>query len=109
VAAAGGAAYSYDFRWQAPGGPLAGLAFHCLDVPFVFDQLNAPGVAEAAGGPPPGPLAAAVHGAWTRFVTEADPGWPRYDTRSRPVMVFAAESAVQDDPLRLEREAWPAT
>ena len=47
-AEAGGPAYTYDFRWAPRTGPLAGLAFHCLDVPFFFDALGEPGVAEAA-------------------------------------------------------------
>jgi para-nitrobenzyl esterase len=105
---AGGDAWTYDFRWTAPGGPLPGLAFHCLDVPFAFDNLGEPGVAEATGGAAPAELASAVHGAWVRFVTDGDPGWSRYDTGKREVMVFAAQSAVKEDPLRMEREAWSA-
>src|SRR5207248_2032065 len=74
-AEAGGAAYAYDFRWAPSAGPLAGLAFHCLDVPFFFDALGEPGVTEAAGPAPPAALAADMHGALVRFVTGGDPGW----------------------------------
>jgi len=105
-AAAGGAAYAYDFRWAASGGLLPGLAFHCLDVPFAFDALGEPGVREAAGPTPPASLAADMHGAWVRFVTHGDPGWERYETGKRPVMIFAEPSAVDDDPLAMERAAW---
>ena len=105
-AEAGGAAYAYDFRWAASTGSLTGLAFHCLDVPFVFDALAEPGVREAAGPAPPASLAAAMHGAWVRFVTDGDPGWARYQAGRRPVMVFAEPSAVYEDPLRIERAAW---
>ena len=105
-AEAGGAAYAYDFRWAASTGSLTGLAFHCLDVPFVFDALAEPGVREAAGPAPPASLAAAMHGAWVRFVTDGDPGWARYQAGRRPVMVFAEPSAVYEDPLRMERAAW---
>ena len=105
-AGAGGAAYAYDFRWAASAGRLPGLAFHCLDVPFAFDALGEPGVREAAGPTPPASLAADMHGAWVRFVTHGDPGWERYETGKRPVMVFAEPSAVQDDPLAMERTAW---
>ncbi len=107
-AEAGGAAYAYDFRWATPVPPLAGLAFHCLDVPFVFDTLGEPGVREAAGPAAPASLAADMHGAWVRFVTEGDPGWERYDTGRRPVMVFAEPSAMHEDPLAAERTAWAA-
>jgi para-nitrobenzyl esterase len=105
-AEAGGAAYAYDFRWAASAGRLPGLAFHCLDVPFAFDALGEPGVREVAGPAPPASLAADMHGAWVRFVTHGDPGWARYETGKRPVMVFAEPSAVHEDPLAMERAAW---
>ena len=104
-AEAGGPAYSYDFRWAPRNGPLAGLAFHCLDVPFFFDALGEPGVAEAAGPDPPGALAADMHGALVRFVTDGTPGWEPHGAGRRPVMVFAEPAGVQDDPLQLERTA----
>jgi para-nitrobenzyl esterase len=107
-AEAGGDAWIYDFRWSAPSGPLPGLAFHCLDVPFAFDNLSDPRAAEATGGAAPAELASAVHGALVRFVTDGDPGWGRYESGKREVMVFAEQSAVQEDPLQMEREAWPA-
>jgi para-nitrobenzyl esterase len=102
----GGAAWAYDFRWAAPGGPLRGMAFHCLDVPFAFGTTGEPGVAEAAGGPVPAGLAAQVHGSLVRFVTDGDPGWPRYDSGTRAVMGFGEPSSVLHDPLRSERLAW---
>jgi para-nitrobenzyl esterase len=105
-AQAGGAAYAYDFRWAPAEGPLAGLAFHCLDVPFVFDALDEPGVREVTGQAPPASLAADMHRAWVRFVTDGGPGWERYETGRRPVMVFGEQSAVHQDPLHLERAAW---
>jgi para-nitrobenzyl esterase len=105
-AEAGGAAFSYDFRWAAPAGPFSGLAFHCLDIPFVFDARGETGVREVAGPAPPASLAAEMHGAWVHFVTDGDPGWKRYDTGRRPVMVFAEPSAVHEDPLAMERAAW---
>jgi len=105
-AEAGGAAYAYDFRWAPSAGLLAGLAFHCLDIPFAFDTLGEPGVREVAGPTPPASLAADMHGAWVRFVTHGDPGWERYETGTRLVMVFAEPSAVREDPLALERAAW---
>jgi len=105
-AQAGGAAYTYDFRWATTVEPLAGLAFHCLDVPFAFDALGEPGVREVTGPAPPVSLAADMHGAWVRFVTDGDPGWERYETCRRPVMVFAEPSAVHEDPLETERAAW---
>jgi len=107
-AAAGGRAFTYDFRWTAPAGPLAGLAFHCLDVPFFFDALAEPGVTAAAGPAPPQELATRMHGALVRFVTEGDPGWERFGSDRSPVMIFGEPSEVREDPLELERAAWAA-
>ena len=105
-AAAGGTAYCYDFAWGSQADAIRGRAIHSLEIPFVFGTLTEPGVTAAAGDAPPEQLARDMHGAWVRFVTDGDPGWPRYDTSTRPVMVFGRDSAVQHDPLRPEREAW---
>jgi para-nitrobenzyl esterase len=105
--AAGGAAYAYDFRWASPAGPLRGLSFHCLDMPFAFDLLGEAGVREAAGDAPPAALAAEMHGAWTRFITEGDPGWPRYNLTTRPVRVLDETSVTLDDPLRRNARPGP--
>ncbi|MGH3186600.1 MAG: carboxylesterase/lipase family protein [Streptosporangiaceae bacterium] len=105
-AAAGGQAYAYDFRHAPSEGPLRGLASHCLDIPFAFDTLGEPGVTEVAGSAPPVSLAADMHGGWVRFVTEGDPGWERYETGTRAVMVFTEQPAVRADPLQLERAVW---
>lgn len=65
-------AHTYEFRWESPvespvGGGKVG-AVHNLDLPFVFDVLDAPGVARTAGTPPQA-LADAMHGTWVRFVS----------------------------------------
>jgi para-nitrobenzyl esterase len=100
------AAYVYDFRWPSPVESLHGQACHCLDIPFAFDGLAEPGVREVAGDAPPATLASLVHGAWVRFVTDGHPGWDRYDTARRPVMIFGERAETRADPLRLERETW---
>ncbi len=107
-AAAGGAAFAYDFRWIASAGPLAGLAFHCLDIPFFFDALAEPGVTAAAGPAPPQDLATRMHGTLVRFVTDGDPGWERFGDGRSPVMIFDEPSEVRENPLELERAAWGA-
>src|SRR4029079_12014087 len=84
MAEAGGSAWSYDFRWAPPSRPLAGPGFPCLDVPFFFDALGEPGVAEAVGPAPPGALAADMHGAMVRFGADGAGGWapPRRDRKT---------------------------
>lgn len=64
--------WAYAFTWPSP---VSGSAEHCVDVPFIFDVLDAPGVRRVLGDEPPVSLAAAVHAAWVRFVRDGDPGW----------------------------------
>jgi para-nitrobenzyl esterase len=73
-------AYGYEFRWESPvespvGGGRVG-AVHNLDLPFVFDVLDAPGVERTAGPAAPQAVADAMHTAWVRFARSGDPGWP---------------------------------
>ncbi|MFB6838006.1 carboxylesterase/lipase family protein [Streptomyces sp. NPDC056361] len=95
----------YEFSWRSP---VAGLAFHCLDLPFAFDLLDAEGVEAAAGDAPPRALADALHRAWVAFVTDQDPGadWPRYTAGERATMVWDAEPRIVADPVRRVRELW---
>lgn len=62
----------YRLSWISP---THGIALHCLDVPFLFDVLNAPRVSAIAGDAPPRALAAAMHGAAVEFVRDGEPGW----------------------------------
>jgi para-nitrobenzyl esterase len=80
AAAHPGPTWIYEFAWRsnALGGRLG--AAHAMNLPFVFDTLDAPGLTgeNALLGPDGGPpeLAARVHGAWIRFARDGDPGWP---------------------------------
>ena len=47
-----------------------------------------------------------VHGAWIRFASTGDPGWPRYQLSTRPVMDFDSISGIVDDPYGTERALW---
>ncbi|HET9169881.1 MAG TPA: carboxylesterase family protein, partial [Actinospica sp.] len=64
----------YSFEWPSP--ELCGAA-HCIDVPFFFDLLDAPGVAEVLGPNPPARLASAMHADLVEFVRGREPSWPR--------------------------------
>ncbi|MEW1696387.1 MULTISPECIES: carboxylesterase family protein [unclassified Streptomyces] len=95
----------YEFAWRSPE---SGLAFHCLDLPFAFDLLDAEGVRAVAGDAPPRALADAVHRAWVAFVTHQDPGadWPRYTTEDRATRIWDAEPRTAHDPLGHVRALW---
>lgn len=71
--AAGGArTWIYDFAHR---GGRSGLAGHCLDLPFAWDNLAADGVSAVLGTAPPQGLADEMHGAWCSFITHGEPGW----------------------------------
>lgn len=71
-----GNSWVYDFRWTPPG---LGLVFHCAELPFSWDVLDAEGVAAVLGPQPPAELAAQMHAAWVSFIESGDPGWPMWD------------------------------
>jgi len=99
--------WMYEFCWpsRAFGGRLK--ATHALEIPFVFDNLDKPGVDIFLGeGPPPQALAERMHEAWIRFIRDGDPGWPAYGLDHRRAMRFDSESTVVEDPQGAEREAW---
>ncbi|MEU8530716.1 MULTISPECIES: carboxylesterase/lipase family protein [Streptomyces] len=91
-ARAGSPTWLYEFAWEATAPAFEGLAHHCVDLPFAFDLLDAPGVPEALGEAPPQALADAVHGAWVRFVRDLDPGpeWPRHTGDSTGAHLWSA-------------------
>lgn len=106
-ASSGGITFGYQFRWPSPMfDGMAGSA-HCLDIPFVFDNLDAPQVADGLIGPDaPQALADEMHASWVSFITDGDPGWPAYTTHDRLMKEFDATSRVVSDPLALQRQAF---
>jgi para-nitrobenzyl esterase len=92
----GSRTWVYEFRWPTP---LVGLAYHCLDLPFAWDLLDAEGVTAVCGDAPPQDLADEMHAAWVRFVRRGDPGWPRWDGHNPHV--FGGEQRDTYGPTRL--------
>ncbi|WKX16352.1 carboxylesterase family protein [Streptomyces sp. NL15-2K] len=64
----------YSFAWPSP---VLGGAAHCVDIPYFFDVLDAPGVAEALGPHPPQELATAMHADLVAFLHGEEPAWAR--------------------------------
>lgn len=64
----------YSFEWPSP---VLGGAVHCVDLPFFFGLLDAPGVPEALGPNPPADLAARMHADLVGFVHGESPSWDR--------------------------------
>ncbi len=99
----GGQVYAYRFDWRPTPDALYG-ACHCIEIPFVFDNLDCwPDAAMVAGCDPQSfrTLARAMQDAWIAFartgvpLTDGLPRWPAWSEQDRSVMVF-------DDTIRLE-------
>lgn len=95
VARARGSAPTWVYRFAWPS-PVLGWACHCLDVPFWFDHLDAPGVGAIAGDEPPQALATAMHTATVALAQTGEPGWAPWSSHPGRTRVFgAAASASQ--------------
>jgi para-nitrobenzyl esterase len=101
----GGRTWLYDFNWRSP---LLG-ACHTLDVPFVFDNAEAPTAARLLGSPPPAVfslLSGYIRKAWTTFAATGDPGWPRFDPEVRHTRIWNTSPSNVTDPLIESRKIW---
>ncbi|WP_410589346.1 carboxylesterase/lipase family protein [Amycolatopsis sp. lyj-23] len=74
-----GSTFSYEFRWASAACEGRLGACHCIELPFVFEQLALPSLRGPRGllgpGEPDTTLAAETHEAWVRFVKTGHPGW----------------------------------
>ncbi len=105
VAARGSSpSWVYEMAWPTPHRDLG--AAHAVDIPFVFDTLEASGVDGLVGHRPPRRLADDMHRAWVAFAVGGRPGWRPY-APDRTVMVFDAEGSREvTAPREDERAAW---
>lgn len=74
----------YDFRWVHAG---TGLASHCAELPFVWDNLGGERVPHSCGPDAPQELAEAMHGVWVEFVRSHRAPWPEW-SEDAVAMVF---------------------
>jgi len=94
----------YSFEWPSP---VIGGAGHCTDIPFFYDVLGAPGVADALGPNPPVELAALMHADLAGFVHGQDPAWAKASGTlgdpareyGRPGAALAADTTGVFDPV----------
>ena len=95
--------YQYYFTWRSPvrGGKLR--TFHTLEIPFVFDNVDA-ARAMTGSGADRHALAARMSGAWTAFARSGDPNhsglphWAPFDLKRRATMIFNDRCELVDDP-----------
>lgn len=108
--AAQGAApvYQYYFTWRSPvrGGKLR--TFHTIEIPFVFDNVDA-AKPMLGSGEDRYALARQVSGAWVAFARSGNPNhpglpnWVPYDNVRRATMILNDDCRLVYDPHRTER------
>jgi para-nitrobenzyl esterase len=103
--------YLFTMRSTSFGGGLGSC--HVLDIPFVFDNLERPGVSLFTGDPPGAQqLATQMHRAWIAFARSGNPNhdglppWPRYEAGQRATMELGETCQLIDDPMGAERALW---
>jgi carboxylesterase type B len=99
--------FMYLFTWETPvfGGKLKSC--HALELPFMWDAIDKPGLSMLTGeGDDRQALADAMHAAWIAFARTGDPGWPAYDTDRRATQRFDTTVETIDDPMGAQRELW---
>ena len=102
--------YMYSLDWQSPAHDGRVKAHHAMDLPFVFDNVDAADTTAGASGARE--LAARISATWTAFVrtgspnNSAIPSWPTYTTADRATMVFDNKCRVVHDPDREARLLW---
>jgi para-nitrobenzyl esterase len=111
VAQGAAPAFMYLFAWETPilGGKLR--SGHCLDVPFVFHDVDSKTNGDSGSSPLRYALQDQMSGAWVAFARTGNPNhaglpaWPAYRPETRATMIFNTPCVVENDPGRTERLA----
>jgi para-nitrobenzyl esterase len=104
------AVYMYRFQWYSPvsGGRLR--AMHCMDIPFVFENVDL-SASVVGDGPDRHALADRMSGAWVAFARTGNPNhkglpkWEPFTADTRATMIFNKECRAVNDPYQDERLA----
>jgi para-nitrobenzyl esterase len=105
--------YVYRFQWYSPvsGGRLR--AMHCMDIPFVFANVDL-AKSVVGDGPDRYALADKMSGTWVAFARSGNPNsklvpkWEPFTADKRATMIFNTETRAANDPYRDERLALAA-
>jgi para-nitrobenzyl esterase len=100
----------YRFQWYSPvsGGRLR--AMHCMDIPFVFENVDL-STSVVGDRPDRRALADKMSTAWVAFARTGNPNhkklpmWEPFTAEKRPTMIFNTECRAANDPYREERLA----
>ncbi|MFX1305086.1 MAG: carboxylesterase/lipase family protein [Promethearchaeota archaeon] len=105
--------YNYLFTWETPAyNGLLG-ACHALELPFIFNTFEEPGMkALVANVPDTGNLCENMMESWLSFARNGNPNhdgipqWPTYDKKSRATLLFGKEIKISNKLFEKERRAW---
>lgn len=98
-----GPVYQYYFTWRSPVRDGKLRSFHTIEIPFVFDNVDA-AKSMTGSGEDRYALADKVSAAWVAFArtgnpnTKLAPHWDTFDTTKRAVMVINDEWTLVNDP-----------
>ena len=105
--------FNYLFNFQCPMFDGALGCPHAIDIPFVFNTLNATGIPEFVGkGSDIVNLSEKVMDAWIAFTYTGNPNhenlpdWSPYNIDKRTTMFFGEECKVENSIFDKEREVW---
>ena len=99
----GAPVYQYYFTWRSPVREGKLRSFHTVEIPFVFDNVDACR-SMVGSGEDRHPLARQVSGAWVAFARNGNPShtylrdWKPFDTTRRATMILNDECKLVDDP-----------
>ncbi len=96
----GAPVYMYLFTWQSPVFDGKYKSLHCMELPFVFDNINLANQM-TGGGEKAHVLAKKMSRAWINFAKTGNPNhagipeWPQYNTQNTATMHFDHECVVK--------------
>jgi para-nitrobenzyl esterase len=113
VAQRGAPVYVYRFEYYSPVRDGRLKAMHCMEIPFVFDNLEAGEVYTGRSAAAQG-IADQMSASWVAFARTGNPNhkgiptWRPWDPGTRATLVFGPKTAAVNDPGKEERLALKA-
>ena len=86
----GAAVYAYVFTWETLVMGGYAMAYHCSELPFVFNNIALSEMA-TGGGERAQKLADVMSKAWVNFARSGNPGWEAYTVDGGATMLFDDE------------------